>query len=75
MSRHARSRLHGARIGWLAGQTPGVMTDEFGKVCGFLRGTPGRRVSCGIYATRPTVCQRYRPGGQSCLDARKELGL
>lgn len=41
--------------------------------CVFLRGTPGRRVSCGIYETRPDVCRRFRPGSRVCLKARREL--
>jgi Fe-S-cluster containining protein len=88
MSRHARSRVVRSSkaldllihelIPGLRSQrimTPGVMTDEFGKICGFLRGTPGRRVSCGIYSSRPDICRTYQPGGRGCLAARKELGL
>jgi Fe-S-cluster containining protein len=55
--------------------TPGVFTEEFGKICGFLRGDPGVKVSCEIYASRPGVCARFRPGGMACLESRKELGL
>lgn len=41
--------------------------------CVFLRGTPGRRVYCGIYETRPDVCRRFRPGSRPCLEARRDL--
>lgn len=77
MSRHARSRLTDVRyfLDVDRKQTPGVVTEEFGKSCGFLRGTPGRRASCGIYETRPDVCRRYRPGGVGCRAAREAIGL
>lgn len=77
MSRAARRRLTVVRCGWAGDrvETPAVVTEEFGKICGFLRGTPGRRVSCGIYETRPEVCRRYQPGGRGCIAARAELGL
>lgn len=55
--------------------TPTVMTEAFGGVCKFLRGTPGKRVSCRIYATRPNVCKSFQPGSRGCLDARRELEL
>ena len=55
--------------------TPTVYTDEFGSICSFLRGTPGQRCSCGIYATRPDVCRRFKPGGVGCKQARIALGV
>ena len=87
MSRAVRARLHRDRLtfpAWATEEgegaehqlsTPTIVTDEFGKSCAFLRGTPGRRVSCGIYETRPDVCRRYKPGGIGCRTARAELGL
>lgn len=47
----------------------------FGWGCVALKGTPGKRVRCGIYEDRPTVCRRFKPGSASCLGAREELGL
>jgi Fe-S-cluster containining protein len=64
MSRHARV--------WLVTERYGA---EFGKVCAFLRGTPGKRCSCSIYATRPSVCAWYQPGGPGCRNARALLEL
>lgn len=79
LSRSVRHRLHVSRLGPMETvaslSTPAVMTEDFGKICGFLRGTPGRRVSCGIYDTRPNVCQNFRPGSKNCVSARTELGL
>ena len=49
--------------------------------CIALRGTPGRRVRCSIYASRPSVCRQYEPAwqpgpdGQRCNEARARLGL
>lgn len=73
MSRRVRARLvddgRGAR------STPYNVTKELGKSCDFLRGTPGRRVSCRIYATRPEICQKYTPGSGGCMAARADLGM
>lgn len=55
--------------------TPATVTAQYGKVCDFLHGTPGRRVSCRIYATRPDVCRRFRAGSVDCLEARALIGL
>lgn len=49
--------------------------------CVALRGTPGRRVACGIYERRPSVCRNFQPAwaegpaGARCLEARARLGL
>lgn len=77
MSRVVRGRLHRDRsiMGEEYLSTPGVVTEEFGKSCAFLRGTPGRRCSCGIYETRPDVCRTYKLGGRGCKSARRDLGL
>lgn len=74
MTRHTQARLvqlrHSAHRA-----TPAVMTEDFGMVCKFLRGTPRQRVSCRIYATRPSACSKYKPGSNDCLAARSELGM
>lgn len=53
--------------------TPTRFTDDFGGVCEFLRGTPGVRVSCRIYATRPDVCRDYKPGSRECRFERTKF--
>lgn len=78
MSRHARARLVKQQLGWVFNNaihyaTPTTFTEEFGSMCSFLRGTPGRRVSCGIYETRPDVCRKFKPGSRACKEARREL--
>lgn len=83
MSRAVRAKLqqtrnatgHGDWLESAAYVTPATFHDGVGYVCNFLRGTPGRRVSCGIYATRPDVCRKFNPGSRACLESRKEFGL
>jgi Fe-S-cluster containining protein len=79
MSRAARERLVPLRHGlaWRSAHlaTPASVTEQWGKLCDFLRGTPGKRVSCPIYQTRPKVCRDFKPGSRNCVDARRELGL
>jgi len=41
--------------------------------CQHLRGTPGKRCSCSIYATRPEICQKFRAGSVMCREARQSL--
>jgi Fe-S-cluster containining protein len=43
--------------------------------CQFLRGTPGKRCSCSIYATRPEICSTFVVGGDTCKAARVSLAL
>jgi Fe-S-cluster containining protein len=49
--------------------------------CVALRGSPGRRVRCSIYESRPSVCRQYEPAwqpgsaGDRCNEARARLGL
>ena len=44
--------------------------------CAALRGTPGVRVSCTIYAVRPDVCRNaIKPGDKTCRSLRRERGL
>jgi Fe-S-cluster containining protein len=79
MSRHVRDKLVGIQRGFFHTDsivaTPTKFSEAFGATCAFLRGTPGERVSCSIYATRPRVCERFRPGSDHCRSARRELGL
>jgi Fe-S-cluster containining protein len=42
---------------------------EDGMSCRFLRSELGR-TRCEIYATRPTCCVAFEPGGEHCLKAR-----
>lgn len=76
MSRHVRRRLVVIRSQWSPSrlQTPTLVTEELGKSCAFLRGTPGRRCSCSIYTTRPDVCREFKPGSARCVSARADLG-
>ena len=37
--------------------------------CPFIRFGAGR-TACSIYAHRPTICRRIRPGGTQCLKLR-----
>ncbi len=75
LSERPRASHHGFSFNPAILATPTKMTPEFGKMCGFLRGTPGKRVSCAIYETRPTICAKYKPGGEGCRMARAELDL
>jgi hypothetical protein len=43
--------------------------------CHALRGALGRRVSCAIYAARPSPCRRVQAGDANCLRYRAEHGL
>jgi len=79
MSSAVRRRLVPIRYGFnfnpALAATPTRMDETFGKTCAFLRGTPGKRCSCSIYATRPSICAEFRPGSGSCHEARHQLGL
>ena len=46
-----------------------------GARCLALRGRIGRRVSCTIYALRPSGCRRVEPGDARCLQYRRERGV
>jgi len=39
--------------------------------CKALEGVVGRRVSCGIYDRRPSVCRKFEPGTDVCDYARR----
>lgn len=43
--------------------------------CVALSGPVGQSVHCTIYAQRPAVCRRVEPGGEECLNARRERGI
>lgn len=43
--------------------------------CQHLRGTPGQRCSCSIYATRPKICQTFPAGSVLCRAARQSLTI
>jgi Fe-S-cluster containining protein len=78
MTRQVRARLVQIRPGWFHTAnwvaTPTVMTYA-GGACAFLRGTPGKRVSCRIYATRPESCRTFKSGSASCRSVRQRLGI
>lgn len=79
LSRHVRDKLVVVRYGFnfnpAIAATPTRMDKTFGKMCSFLRGTPGKRCSCSIYETRPSICSEYKPGGEGCRNARRLLEL
>jgi Fe-S-cluster containining protein len=80
MTAQVRAQLVSIKYGsWIHTEaraaTPTTSTKEFGEVCSFLRGTPGKRVSCRIYETRPDVCRNYKPGSLGCREAREQIGL
>jgi Fe-S-cluster containining protein len=43
--------------------------------CAALRGAPGRRVWCDIYAERPAPCRKVQPGDRLCERYRREHGI
>lgn len=77
MSRRVRDQLVSLHVGWATTDkylaTPTVFSESFGDSCKFLRGTPGKRVSCRIYETRPEVCRDFKPGSKRCKEARREI--
>ena len=79
MSPHVRRQLVPIRYGFnfnpAVAATPTRVDEAFGKTCSFLRGTPGKRCSCSIYSTRPSVCSEFRTGGAPCREARRQLEL
>jgi Fe-S-cluster containining protein len=79
LSREVQAKLapvtHGPLRTRAVAATPTRQTREFGSICAFLRGTPGRRVSCRIYANRPEICRRFEPGSEDCRSARERIGL
>jgi Fe-S-cluster containining protein len=79
LSREVRAKLatvtHGPIRTRAIAATPTRQIDGFGAICTFLHGTPGRRVSCRIYASRPEICRRFEPGSEDCQSARGRIGL
>ena len=79
LSRKVREKLaavtHGPIRTRAVAATPTRQIDKFGSVCAFLRGTPGRRVSCRIYPNRPEICRRFEPGSEDCKSAQMRIGL
>lgn len=76
MSRHVRRQLHDLSIGGeerYATRAKQLTSGDVG--CQFLRGTPGKRCSCSIYATRPEICQTFRVGSMRCREARAVLEM
>ena len=79
LSRKVRERLatvtHGPIRTRAVATTPTRQIAVFGSICAFLRGTPGRRVSCGIYSNRPEICRRFEPGSEDCQSAQMRNGF
>lgn len=79
LSRGVRAKLapvtHGPIRTRAVAATPTRQIEGFGSICAFLRGTPGRRVSCRVYAHRPEVCRWFEPGSDDCRSARERIGL
>lgn len=80
MSRRVRLKLVQTGGGWRFNEchfaTPTTWRENLGCApCGFLRGAPGKRCSCGIYETRPDVCRTFRPGSRRCKESRREMGM
>jgi Fe-S-cluster containining protein len=43
--------------------------------CSALTGTLGERVSCVIYANRPSACRRVQAGSAACDRYRRDKGI
>ncbi len=43
--------------------------------CAALEGSPGKRVSCRIYADRLAGCRQVEAGDRRCLQYRRERGF
>jgi len=76
-SRHVRRQLHEIQFD----DAPSVFRTKAKRLpsgqyaCHYLRGTPGKRCSCSIYATRPEICSTFIVGGDTCKAARVSLVL
>lgn len=74
MSRHVRGKLLTIFVGGetrQATRAKELASGAFG--CQHLRGTPGKRCSCTIYASRPAICRQFRVGSVMCGAARAVL--
>jgi Fe-S-cluster containining protein len=76
LSRHTRRKIQESFVG---GENrhmiPAKELPAGGATCMFLRGTPGSRCSCSIYASRPSVCREFNPGSHRCRAARADLTI
>lgn len=43
--------------------------------CSALAGTVGVKVRCQAYASRPRVCEAFKPGSSVCVEARHRAGV
>lgn len=74
MSSRVRRQLHDLSIGGEQRYATRAKQLASGAVgCQHLRGTPGQRCSCSIYATRPEICRTFQVGGTTCKLARTAL--
>jgi Fe-S-cluster containining protein len=64
-------RLHPERVSTQDGRL--VVTRE-GSRCACLAGELGG-YHCVVYADRPRTCRDFPQGGQSCVEARRRVGL
>lgn len=64
-------RLHPERISELDGR---LQVTRCGERCGCLEGELGA-FHCVVYADRPKTCRDFPLGGQSCVEARRRVGL
>lgn len=76
LSRHVRRQLQEISVGGETRHaTRAKQLPSGAYACQYLRGTPGQRCSCSIYATRPEICSRFQAGGTTCRLARAALDL
>lgn len=76
VSTHVRQQLHVISVGdETRHATRAKQLPSGAYACQYLRGTPGQRCSCSIYATRPEICSRFQVGGTTCRLARAALDL
>lgn len=64
-------RLHPDRVNPKDGR---LEVTRKGERCACLAGGPGD-YHCVVYADRPRTCRDFPAGGQSCVDARRRVGL
>lgn len=62
---------------WVVEDEEGVphMRMEPSGRCSALAGPLGERVTCKVYAHRPSGCRRVSPGDEECLQARAAWGI
>lgn len=64
-------RLHPDRVSMDDGR---LVITRAGPRCACLAGGPGD-YHCVVYADRPKTCRDFPAGGQSCVEARRRVGL